>query len=292
MEKFYKETVFGKDNKSVSYPRKDVAPYNLKDENGLYKYGGYSNVQRAYFTALEYTDGKKRKKVILGVPVMTEYQAKGNPEKIKEYFENVEGLKDVKILVPKIKMDSLISYNGYKAYITGAADNRITFSNAVQWFTNSEIDNYVKGIDKLLAMAKDGKISTVEQQSEEFEVYTNRFGVRKIVIDKENNLKLFESIIKQINLKAYQAVTAFQTLKTVMENKKDVFNSLTVLEQAKCLFNIIGYVRRGGSSGLDLTNIGESSTCCKLRVSYNIADVDFAIIHQSPCGLIERVQKV
>ena len=289
---FYKETVFGKGDKGVSYPRKDVAPYNLKDENGLYKYGGYSNVQRAYFTALEYTDGKKRKKVVLGVPVMTEYQTKGDPEKLKEYFENVEGLKDVKILVPKIKMDSLISYNGYKAYITGAADNRITFSNGIQWFSNSETDNYVKALDKLLSMLKEGRLSANEQQAELFNLYTNHFGTQKLVVNKENNLKLYELIIKQISLKSYQSVTAFQTLRGIMENRKDVFTSIAVLEQAKCLFKIVGYLRRGGSFGVDLSLLNESARSCALRVGYDITKVDFSIIHQSPCGLVEHIQKV
>ncbi|MBQ8406446.1 MAG: type II CRISPR RNA-guided endonuclease Cas9, partial [Clostridia bacterium] len=100
--KFYKETIYGKNDKSVSYPRKGVAPYNIQDDKGCYKYGGYSNVQGAYFVALEYADGKKRKKVILSFPVIVEYQAKGNVEQIKRYFEETEGLKDVKILVPKI----------------------------------------------------------------------------------------------------------------------------------------------------------------------------------------------
>lgn len=289
---FYKETVFGKDNKGISYPRKDAYPYNLKDENGLYKYGGYSNVQNAYFTALEFTDGKKRKKVILGVPVMIEYQANGDAEKIKEYFETVEGLKDVKILVPKIKKDTLISYNGYNAYITGAADNRITFSNGVQWFSNSETDAYVNGMSKLLKMVKEGKISASEQLAEEFDCHVNRFGKKTVVINRENNQNLYNVLLKQVSLKKYQSIAAFQTLKDVMNSKNDVFISRLVLEQVKCLFNIVGYLRRGGSNGFDLSLLNESARACSLRVGYDITKVDFAIIHQSPCGLTERVQKI
>ena len=189
-------------------------------------------------------------------------------------------------------MDALISYNGYKGYITGAADNRITFSNGIQWFSSREIDDYVKGIGKLLTMQKEGKISLLEQQADSFDIYTNRFGKQKLIVNRENNLNLYEIIIKQISLKSYQAITAFQTLKSIMEDRKDVFLSRTVLEQTKCLLNIVGYLRRGGSNGLDLSIIGESSTACKMRVSYNITDVDFSIIHQSPCGLVERIQKV
>ena len=141
-------------------------------------------------------------------------------------------------------------------------------------------------------MLKDGKISTIEQQAEQFEIYTNRFGKQKVVINSKNNLNLYNVILKQIELKTYQSITAFKTLKTIMENKIDIFVSNSVLEQVKCLFNIIVYLRRGDSSGLDLSILKESKKTCALRVGYDITKVDFSIIHQSTCGLVERVQKV
>lgn len=290
--KFYKETVFKKDNKAISYPRKNVAPYNIKDENGLYKYGGFSNVQSAYFVALEYTDGRKRKKVILGLPVMTEYQIKGNPEGVRKYFEEVEGLKDVKILVPKIKKNSLISYNGYRGYLTGAADNRITFTNAVQWFSSGETDRYVKAITKLSDMAKDGKLNDNEKQKEQFEIHTNRYKHHSIVIDRKNNIMLYDLLIEQISRDIYQSIVAFQTLKNIMQNKKELFETKMVFEQAKLLLNIVDYVRKAGSYGLDLSLLNESARACSLRVGYDVTKVNFAIVHHSPCGLVERIQKV
>ena len=42
----------------------------------------------------------------------------------------------------------------------------------------------------------------------------------------------------------------------------------------------------------DLTLLKDGATCGKMLVGKNITDVDFAIIHQSPCGLNERIQKV
>ena len=77
-----------------------------------------------------------------------------------------------------------------------------------------------------------------------------------------------------------------------MENKKDTFLSISVVEQVKCLFNIVGYLRKGGSNGFDLSLLNESARSCALRVGYDITNVDFAIIHQSPCGLMERIQKI
>ena len=211
---------------------------------------------------------------------------------LKEYFETVEGLKDVKILVPKIKMDALISYNGYKAYITGESSGCIKLSNAIQWFSNSETDKYVKALDKLLSMIKEGKVSAIEQQAELFDIYTNRFGKQKVVVNRENNLKLYELIMKQISLRIYQYVSKLQKLKETLETKKEVFESKTVLEQVKVLFNLVSYLRRANSHGVDLTAIGASSGAGDLRFSSDITRVEFSIIHQSPCGLVEHIQKV
>ena len=83
-----------------------------------------------------------------------------------------------------------------------------------------------------------------------------------------------------------------QKLKEVLEYKKTVFESKTVLEQVKVLFNLVAYLRRANSHGVDLTAIGASSGAGDLRFSSDITKVDFAIIHQSPCGLVEHIQKV
>ena len=289
---FYKETIFKRTDKGVTYPRKGKFPYNIKDENGCFKYGGYSSVQSAYFVALEVDAGKKRNKIIVGLPTIVEYQAKGDKEKIKQYYEQVEGYKNVKILVSKIKKDTLISYNGYKGYITGASDSKITFSHAVQWFSEKEIDRYVKGLFKLLDFEKNGNLTQEEILGEQFEIHTNRLKDKIVVANREQNQKLYETILIQISKSVYQSISAFNTLKMKMEEKRYLFNETSVFEQIKFLTKVVYYLRRGGSNGLDLSLLGESTTACRLRVGYNITDVDFAIIHQSPCGLVERIQKV
>ena len=42
----------------------------------------------------------------------------------------------------------------------------------------------------------------------------------------------------------------------------------------------------------DLTLLQDGATCGKMLIGKNITDLAFAIIHQSPCGVNERVQKV
>ena len=77
-----------------------------------------------------------------------------------------------------------------------------------------------------------------------------------------------------------------------MEDQRPVFDNLTVFQQVRCLVNIVDYLRRGNSNGLDLSLLLQSKNACALRVGYDITKVDFAIIHQSPCGLMERVEKI
>ena len=137
------------------------------------------------------------------------------------------------ILVPKIKKDTLISYNRYRGYITGAVDNRIFFSNAVQWFSGVNTDKYVKGLFKLLDMEKKGFLSKERWEDEEFLVHVNRFDKKKLVINREKNKELYETILSQVGLEIYQSISAFQTLKKVMETKKGIFEKKTVLIQAK-----------------------------------------------------------
>ena len=42
----------------------------------------------------------------------------------------------------------------------------------------------------------------------------------------------------------------------------------------------------------DLTLLKDGANCGSLLIGKNITDIKFAIIHQSPCGLVEHIQKM
>ena len=73
------------------------------------KYGGYTSTNTAYFAFVEF-DGKKgqRVKQILEIPVYVANRIPEDKNILIEYFENVKGLKNVKILREKIKKNALI----------------------------------------------------------------------------------------------------------------------------------------------------------------------------------------
>lgn len=70
-----------------------------------------------------------------------------------------------------------------------------------------------------------------------------------------------------------------------------MFQRLTVLEQAHLLLELVTFMKADGRLA-DMHLIGGVKNDGKIRLSKNITNVDFAIINQSPCGLITRVKKI
>ena len=67
--------------------------------------------------------------------------------------------------------------------------------------------------------------------------------------------------------------------------------SLSVFNQAKVLTQITRFMKCNAES-VDLSCLGEGARCGILLINNNITNVDFEIIHQSPCGLTTKIQKV
>ncbi len=85
---FYNETVFPKGDGGIGAPRKGKGP--LSDPA---KYGGYKKLNTAYF-AIVRSKGKKgaEQRTIEAIPVLVDYQAQGNAEKVLAYLRDECGL--------------------------------------------------------------------------------------------------------------------------------------------------------------------------------------------------------
>ena len=104
--------------------------------------------------------------------------------------------------------------------------------------------------------------------------------------------KYYDIIIEQLSKKAYNGITAYVSLLKTLKTKRDLFISKDIYLQIKLLTNVVSHLRRGGSAGVDLSVLGEATSACRLRVGYDITNVDFVILHQSPCGLNVKSVKV
>ena len=76
-----------------------------------------------------------------------------------------------------------------------------------------------------------------------------------------------------------------------LHKKTYLFEELTTFEQIKVLLQIVRFMKCNAECA-DLTLLKDGSTCGKLLIGKNITDIKFSIVHQSPCGLVEHIQKV
>ena len=292
---FYNETVFKKEDKGVSAPRKNKFPYNQTE-----KYGGYKSLNTAYFIILQSKDKKGTFiKTIEAVPVLVDYNCKGDRQKLLEYFTDC-GLIEPEIIVDKIKVKSLVSVNGYMVWIAGMTGNQVLLHNAQQWYTDETVDSYVNNCLKLIEQERNRKISEEETKGELFMMSTNRFGEVKAKIDRLQNVELYGRIIDKLS-KLNSVITAdgkekirlmpINSFKDKLIAKTDLFEKLSVFKQAQVLLQLVQFMKCNSTTA-NLTLLDDGSSCGKLLISKNITDVKFEIINQSPCGLTTHTKSI
>ena len=102
---------------------------------------------------------------------------------------------------------------------------------------------------------------------------------------------LYEKVIDSLSKKGYQGLSSIQSFAVKLQEKRALFAELKTFEQCKVLLQVIR-VMKCNAEKADLTLLKDGANCGGILISKNITDIDFAIIHQSPCGLVERIQKV
>ncbi len=279
---FYNETIYGKGGSGITAPRKSKGP--LSDTS---KYGGYMSQETAYF-AIVTSVGKKgeRIKTIEAIPTLVSYRLKNDPDAQEKYLSSY--LKDSVIVVPKMKIKQLVSYNGSLCYLAGVTGNRIIVHNANQLFSDNRTDEYVNGLTSLSGMF-DKKMITGDEP--EYVIKANREGVMKLVVNKENNEKLYRDLKEKLGSKIYEGLSAFATFRKNMENGEELFCSLSVFEQSKVLLQILKMFRCNAETS-NIVAIGGSAHSGMILFNKNITDVDFRLIDLSPAGLTKRIRKV
>lgn len=279
---FYDQTVYEKGDSCITAPRKGAGP--LADYS---KYGGYSCQKTAYF-AIVSSIGKKgeRIKTIEAIPVLVDYRSKADPDAIIKYFETK--LNQPEIIVSKLKIKQLVSYNGTLCYLAGVTDPMILVHNANQLFTDNKTDEYVCALLKLLDM--DSK-NMVAHDETEYVIKTNRNGERKLVITKESNIKLYDVLRNKLDSDIYSGISAFKTFKGNLDNSSVIFAELNIIDQAKVIIQVLKVFKNNAETA-NITLIGGGSVVGKIRINKNITDVDFKIIDLSPAGLTQRIRKV
>lgn len=284
---FYDQTIYSHKDKAITAPRK--AGSALNDTS---KYGGYKSQNTAYFAIVKSIDKKgKIKKTIEVVPVLVAYNAKQDVNALQKYFESY--LIKPEILVDKLKIKQLVSYNGKKVpyndtkvHLAGITGNYIVAHNAEQLITDSSTDKYVKALIKLAKLKKEGS-----EIKPPYIICTNRTKEIKLEITKEQNLQTYNMFIEKLGKKSYSGISPYNSFRENLINGKDKFCNLEVLDQVDIIIEILKFFSCDAQTA-NIKKIGGSEHSGKILFNKDITDVDFRIIRASYCGLFKREQKI
>ena len=240
-------------------------------KSDIEKYGGYNKASSAYFALVE-SDGKTgRERTLETIPILVYNQEKyGNKEAVDKYLkENLE-LKNPKILLDKIKINSLIKLDGFLYNIKGKTGNRILAAGSVQLILNKDDQKLIKRIDKFLAKKKDNKDIKVS-------IMDN--------IKEEDLIALYQTLSDKLNKGIYSYKRNNQA-----ENIKEAsgkFKELSIEDKIDVISQLL-LIFKGVNNGCNLKPLGLSANTGVVVMPKKLNYQEFKLINQSVTGLFEN----
>ena len=232
------------------------------------KYGGYNSANTSYFALIEF-DGKKGERVrnIMEVPIYIANMLQKDPEAYSKYCTDIKQLKNVRILRPCIKKNSLIIVDGYPMRIRGTTEVQLLMKNGMQpLFVKHE--EVIRNAEKYLEKNKEQEIS-------------ERFDK----ISDSALIELYEDMVNKL-YSVYAKRPANQG--KLMRENKERFVSLPLRDKAILINNALSMFRCDIETKADLTSIGGSKNAGNMAVSKNtIGKNKLVLVNQSVTGLYE-----
>lgn len=235
------------------------------------KYGGYTSPNTAYFAFVEF-DGKKgqRVKQILEIPVYVANRIPEDKNILIEYFENVKGLKNVKILREKIKKNALISVDGFPMRIRGVNEKDILFKGNVQLVLDREYEEIIRNVEKYI------------EKAEKFSINEKYDGFSHNSVNG-----LYDVFANKLNETVYKKRPANQGANLV--KNRELFRNLVLEEKVKVVNEILTMLRCDIATTADLRLVNGGGYAGSMKVNKNtLGKSKLILINQSVTGLFEN----
>lgn len=226
------------------------------------KYGGVTSIATAYYFLVEHTVKKKRVRTIEMVPIYLKQQIESSQDGLIRYCEDALGLAEPKIRYEKIKMQSLIKWNGFYLHLGGRTGNQIGVRNAVSMCLLQEWINYIKKLNKMVEYDYEIKDVTGEKNMELFDIIEQKHTVG-IYAKKPN------SLVNKIS------------------SWRMEFETVDVKRQAEILVELLK-LTENANNAIDIPEFGAKNAPMKIGNNVSATD-EFLLINQSPSGLFQNV---
>lgn len=291
------------------YPVKSTGP--LSDAS---KYGGFTDPKYCFYALMKTKDKNGEKTVLVPIPALYRND-------LDNYFENILGYgNNYSIVVPKVKINSVIYTGKTKFKITGVSNNSFLIQNAKERiFSKSEIKT-IHDIDKFLDLLKKQRIavndklfdSTDSKYQDSFSKIFKQFDYRlnngdsELVVSPSSDknkegIKLNKNQIVNLYCKIHDLFVKVDTsgnkefdfsniqkIASAMIDKKTLFNSLDLIQEIYVVSELLNLLKCNERSSADLHFLGLSSNSGIITISQAFTG-HFKLVSESATGFYKKV---
>lgn len=299
---FYDQTIHQKGNTK--------AGIRLKQNLDTAQYGCFVTDNTAYTCIIQYDDIAikkaknksqqdqiivKKQVGLFGVPLRYTKQFErfaDSNTKIIEQVARDNDLKNPKVIVPQIKMFSVLEVDSVR-YHMRAKD--IQGSVTTEWQPDKQIIQIVHDIVRYNRLVKDKQITPDKDTMGDIEFATRQYNPKSKEskkITRENNLKFYDAIIEQIKKPIY---AGYGFAKKLADGKIDhhKFEQLKTAEQLELLMSLLNLITMNGTLANAAKIGGAANEPSKIFPNTKSffkdgKQMSLAIINQSVTGLFEK----
>lgn len=236
------------------------------------KYGGYNKAAGAYFMLVE-SQGKKGElqRTIEYVPIYLKTVIESSEESALEYLQKDRGLVCPRILLKKIKTDTLFKVDGFYMWLSGRTGKQLIFKGANQLLLDNGDQAVLKKVLKYVHRLKENKNLKITDKDE---------------ISEQDLLHLYDTFVDKLENSVYAKRLKLQG--DTLIKKRDSFIALAIENKSIALSEIL-HLFQCQSTAANLKLIGGPASAGILVLNTNISNCkSVSIIHQSVTGIYEQ----
>lgn len=237
------------------------------------KYGGYNKAKGAYFMLVE-SEGKKGvlKRTLETVPLYLKNKLEGDNNALLDYCIQECGLKNPRIVIPKINIDSLFSIKGFRMHLSGRQVNSLIFKNANQLVLPQEDALVIKKIVKFCERKKINKSHTLSERDN---------------LTAAELIRIYDVLKNKLENTVYKVKMSAAALE--VGKNRDAFCSLEREDMCKQIAEIL-HLFQCNSSLCNFGLVHGPGNSGKVSIVKNISNYeDLLLITQSVTGFYENV---
>lgn len=259
--------------------KKGKGQVSLKKEGAISdisKYGGYNSASTAYFMYVEGEDNKgKPVYVIETMPLHLAARLTTLEEKQKyceELWMSTGGkLKNPKVLIEQIPIQSLFSVDGFRVTIAGKTGKQYGCRLAEELVLNNGYAMTLKAVLKFVNRRKMNKEALITSYDH---------------LEESQLLALYDVFLDKLEHSCFSK--RFSTQRDVLKNGRESYIALSLEDKCQILSEIL-HLFQCNATLSNLNLLGSSKQSGRLYMSKNLSDKDsWYIIHQSVTGFYEQ----